>query len=205
MNVLGPVLAALLAGVYVDVPKSAVKSVHFLSPSLAVSTAKVGGPSVIHGPLRIDMAFAAQTVRKPLLRIVCLCEVSGELVWMDGMWDRPGTNVRLSRSTVSAAFKAAGRDACSEPACISSVMSDASARAYMAATYGEPDNTKGFFRLDRSPTAAKLLLYRFEIWQNGVLADAWESSRAGLGPYDIPRDWFVRGRYQGRFRYAKGY
>lgn len=204
MSVLGPVLAVFLAGAYVEVPKPDVRSVHFLSPSLAVSRPKVGGSSYIHGPLRVDMTFAAQTVRKPLLRIVCLCEVSGELVWMDGLWDRPGTNTRLSRSTVSAAFKAAGRDACSEAACISSVMSEAAVQPYMAANYGEPDNSKGFFRVDRSPTGVRLLLYRFEVWQNGVLADAWESSRAGLGSYGIPRDWFVRGRYQGKFRYVKG-
>jgi len=204
MSALVPVLAVLLAGAYVEVPATAVKSVHFLSPSLAVSRPKVGGTAFIHGPLRVDMTLSARTLRKPLLRIVCLCEAAGELVWMEGLWDRPGTNERMSRSVVSAAFKAAGRDACSEPSCISSVMSEAAAQPYVAATYGEPDNGKGFFRIDRVSTGVRLLLYRFEVWQNGVLAEAWESSRSGLGPYDIPLDWFVRGRYQGRFRYVKG-
>lgn len=204
MSVFASILAAALASAYVEVPKTDVRSVHFLSPVLSVSRPKNGTSAYVRGPLRVDMAFSSGHVRKPLLRIVCLCEADGELVWSDGLWDRPGTNARIPRSDVANAFRTAGREsACSEPSCISAVMPEVGTEPYAAATYGEKDINRGFFRFDRVSSGVKLLLYRFEVWQNGVCAEAWESARTGLGKYDIPKDWFVRGRYQGKFRYLK--
>ena len=204
MSMLATMVAALLAAVYVEVPKTNVRNVRFPAPTLMLTRAKSGSSAFVHGPIHVNMAFDSSPVRKPLLRIICLCEVNGELQWMDGLWDKPLTNAKLSRSDLTAAFKAAGRDTiCSEAICVSSVMPEVGVEPYKAAIYGEASNGKGFFRLDRSAANAKLLLYRYEVWQNGVLAEAWESSRTGLGKYDIPPDWFVRGRYQRKFRYLK--
>ena len=204
MSMLTSVLAALLAAVYVDVPKTDVQSVRFPSPTLTLTRSKNGTSASIHGPCHVDIGISGAKARKPLLRIVCLCEADGELQWMDGLWDKPRTNARLSRSEIAAAFKTAGRDsACTEASCISSVMAEATTEAYASAVYGEADVQKGFFRLNRVSERTRLLLYRLEVWQNGVLAGAWESSRTGLGKYGIPKDWFVRGRYQQMFNYVK--
>ena len=206
MSILATVFAAVLAAVYVDNPKTDVKGVHFLTTTLSVSRPKNGSTAFVRGPVRADMSFAAGHVRKPLLRIVCLCEADGELLWMDGLWDKPRTNAKISRSEVSAAFKAAGRDTpCTEARCISSVMPEVGTEPYGSAVYGEPNVNKGFFRLDKVTGNAKLLVCRFEVWQNGALAGVWESSHTGLGKYGIPDDWSVRGRYQKKFRYLKQY
>jgi len=46
------------------------------------------------------------------------------------------------------------------------------------------------------------LLYRIEVWQNGVRAAAYDSSRAGLGSYEIPDDWHLWKKYPQKFKYA---
>ena len=61
---------------------------------------------------------------------------------------------------------------------------------------------KGFFRIGKATAAPpKVLLFRLELWQNGVLAAAYDSSRTGLGAYDIPADWFAWRKYPQKFRY----
>lgn len=203
MNLLLTACAALLAAAWTDEPKTDVRTVRFPVPTLAVTRAKTGRNYFVHGPCRVDMSFAAGHVKKPLLRIVCLVEIDGELVWMDGLWDRPGTNKTLSRSDAAAAFKTAGRDSvCGEARCVSEVMPEVGVGPYQSASYGEADNAKGFFRLDQAGDV-KLLIYRFEVWQAGVLAGVWESPRTGLGKYDIPPDWSVRGRHQRKFKYIR--
>lgn len=198
------ILAAILAAAWVDVPKTDVKSVRFPVPGLSVTRSKSGTTAYVGGPIRVDMSISGGHVRKPILRIVCLCESNGELLWMDGLWDKPKTNAQLSRSDVMSAFRAAGREGtCSEARCISAVLPEVGAAAYGVMTYGEPDANRGFFRIDRVAVAPRLLVYRYELWQNGVLAGVWESSHTRLGKYEIPDDWSVRGRYPQKFRYLK--
>ena len=74
--------------------------------------------------------------------------------------------------------------------------------AYSSAVYGTADVNKGFFRIGKTAMTPKVLLFRLELWQNGALAGVYESSRTGLGAYDIPADWSVWRKYPQKFRYV---
>ena len=92
--------------------------------------------------------------------------------------------------------------ALSDPARFSRVLPEVSRKAYSTAVYGTAESNRGFFRVGKTTTAPpKVLLFRLELWQNGALAASYDSSRTGLGAYDIPADWFVWRKYPQKFRY----
>ena len=43
---------------------------------------------------------------------------------------------------------------------------------------------------------------RLELWQNGVMVASWESSKAGLGKYALPADWYAWQKYPQKFKYV---
>lgn len=199
--------AALTAG---SAPKAEISNVRFGATKLMVAKATSGSSHYIRGPLRVDMSFKRPQVRKPLLRIACLCEVNGTLACYSGLWDRPGTNRRLERSEVSAAFRLAGMElsakeraaAMSDPKRISPLLGEVLKGPYQCASYGDASANGGFFRISGTP---RVLLCRFELWQNGVLVGSSDSSRTGLGGYDIPDDWYEWKKYPRKFKYVDSF
>lgn len=202
------VLAAALSAA--SAPKAEVRSVRLTPSKLIVSREKAGSDVLVTGQIRVDMSFARNTVRKPVLRLACLCEANGVLSVNTILLDRPRTCEGMRRSEVMNAFKAAGVDipskdrerAYSDPAMFTPFLPEVTKDAYAAAVYGSADVKRGFFRLGRSETMPKVLLFRLELWQNGVLAASYDSSRTGLGKYEIPADWHVWKKYPQKFKYA---
>ena len=41
-----------------------------------------------------------------------------------------------------------------------------------------------------------------QLWQNGVMVASWESSKAGLGKYALPADWYAWQKYPQKFKYV---
>lgn len=203
-------LSALLAANAAQ-PKAEVRNVRFSSPRLAVSREKAGSAALVNGQVKVDMSFARETVRMPVLRIMCIVEVGGELVCHAINLARTRTTAPLSRGDVMAAYKDAGVDipskdreaALSDPARFTPFLREVAKGAYSPAVYGTADVNKGFFRLGRTDKMPKILLFRVELWQNGALAGFHESSRAGLGSYDIPADWHVWKKHPQKFRYTE--
>lgn len=205
------IIAAAMMTVFTNAPSAAeIRNVRFASPRLAVSRPRADSSSaVIYGRLRVDMGFAKATARKPVLRIVCLCEAGGSLVCYQGLWDRPNTYRRLERSEIMAAFRDAGYEpspaeretAYRDPATITRFLPEVSKTAYSATTYGSSDIDRGFFRIDQPGTQTKVLLFRLELWQNGNLVGSYDSPKTGLGKYELPDDWHVWKRYRQKFRY----
>ena len=197
-------LAALLSAE--TTPKAEVSNVRFGASKLMAVKAKTGPATYLRGPLRVDMSCRQNQVRKPLLRIVCLCDVNGELVCHSGLWDKLDTNRRLGRSEVSKAFKLAGVElppkeretALSDPQKISPLLPEVLKSAYQSASYGETAEHGGFFRVNN---LTRVLLFRFELWQNGGLVDSFDSDRAGLRRIGAPDDWFEKGKYPGKIVY----
>ena len=199
------ILAAVLSAE--TTPRAEVSNVRFGASKLLAVKAKTGPATYLRGPLRVDMSCRQNQVRKPLLRIICLCDVNGELVCHSGLWDKLETNRRLGRSEVSKTFKLAGIElppkereaALSDPQKISPLLPEVLKSAYQSASYGETAENGGFFRVNN---LTRVLLFRFELWQNGVLVGSRESSWTGLGSLDIPKDWHVWKKYPQKFKYV---
>ena len=201
-------VAALAAAA--NTPKAEVRNVRIASPKIVVSRAHAGSDAIVTGQIRVDMSFARPTARKPVLKLACLCEAGGALSVHTIFLDRPRTTEGMRRSEIMAAFKRAGVEipfaeraaAYADPATFTPHLAEVAKKTFTAAVYGTADVDRGFFRLGRSETLPRVLLYRIEIWQNGVRVATYESSRAGLGPYDIPADWHVWKKHPEKFTYA---
>ena len=209
MNALVPVLIAALAAA--PKPQAEVRNVRISSPKVLVSREKSESDVQVAGQFKVEMSFAKKTARKPVMRLACLCEVNGALVANCIFLDRPDTNRGMNRSEIATAFKASGlkegngegEKFRSDPAKFTPFLGEVAKEAYTSAVYGTPELNRGFFRLGKSEKMPKLLLYRIEVWQNGALTAKFDSSRTGLGAYDIPADWHEWKKYPQKFKYAE--
>jgi len=205
-------LLLAVAAVSASGPKSEVRNVRISSPRIVVSREKSDSPVQVVGQFKVEMSFASKTVRKPVVRLCCLCDVGGSL-WMNSVFlDRPETVVGMNRGEILQGLKAAGLEPkearqreslCDDPAKFTPYLREVSKDAYASAVYGSAELGRGFFQFGKSKTMPKLLLYRIELWQNGVLVAKHESSHAGLGAYGIPDDWHVWKKYPQKFQYGK--
>jgi len=202
------VLAAALS---CTAPKSEVQRAHIHTPRMAVASSKSGSDFSVYGEFRVDMAFPGRGVAKrPVLRLVSVCEVNGSLVAHNLFLDAPNTNVPMKRSDIMKAYKESGADitakerdaACSDPARFTPCLGCVSVDSLKSASYGSSKANRGFFRLGRSAVPPKLLLYRLELWQNGAMVTSWESSKTGLGKYSLPNDWHVWRKHPQLFKYV---
>ena len=207
MSVLGLVFLAALAAA----PQAEIRNVRISSPKILLSREKSGSDVQVAGQFKVDMSFAKKTAKKPVVRLACLCEVNGALLANCIFLDKPGSGRGLSRSEIQSAFKAAGVEIpskerermYSDPARFTPYLSEVVRESYTAAIYGTAEVKHGFFRLGRSEKIPKLLLYRIEVWQNGVMVASCDSPRTGLGSYDIPKDWYEWKKYPQKFKYAE--
>ena len=212
MNLRIPALGLLaVLAVGAAAPKAEVRNVRISSPKILLSREKSESDVQVTGMFKVEMSFAKKTARKPVMRLTCLCEVNGELLANCIFLERPDTTRGLSRSEIMAAFKASGlKDGAKEkegfrtdPAKFTPFLAEVAKENYLSGTYGKPDLNSGFFRLGRSEKMPRLILYRIEVWQNGVRLAKFESPRTGLGAYDIPADWYEWGKYPQKFKYAE--
>ena len=200
-------LAAALASA---APKPEVRNVRISSPKLTVSRAKSGSDAIVTGQFHVDMSFARATAKKPVLRLVSVCEANGALVAHNVFLDRPRTCDAMKRGEIMAAYRQAGVDipfkereqAYSDPARFTPLLSEVSKDAYSTAVYGTADIGRGFFRLGRCAAPPRVVVFRLELWQNGVMVASWESSGAGLSKYALPDDWHVWRKHPQKFRYV---
>ena len=202
-------LAAALAAS--PTPQAEVRNVRISSPKILLSREKSGSDVQVVGQFKVDMSFAKKMAKKPVMRLTCLCEVNGVLTAGCIFLDKPDTNRGLNRSEISTALKASGVKEGSkegesfraDPEKFTPHLGEVSKETYTSATYGTPDLGKGFFRLGRSEKMPRMLLYRIEVWQNGFCVAKYESSRTGLGAYDIPPDWYEWKKYPKKFKYVE--
>jgi len=200
--------AALTAGAAELKPE--IRNVRICSPKIAVSRAHADSSAFVTGQFRVDMSFARNTAKMPVVRLVCLCEAAGAMSVQTVFLNRLRTYDPMRDSERSAALKAAGvtvsgkeRDAyLGDPSKFTPLLPEVTKAAFAGAVYGTGDVDRGFFRLGRSATIPKILLYRIEVWQNGVLVARHDSSRTGLGSYEIPPDWYLPKKYPQKFVYV---
>ena len=204
-------MLVLAAALSCSAPKSEVQRAHVHSPRMAVAASKSGSDFSVFGEFRVDMAFPGRKMAKrPVLRLVSVCDVNGGLVAHNLFLDAPNTNVPMKRSDIMKAYKDCGVDidakerdsACSDPARFTPCLCCVSVDSFRFAIYGSSKSNRGFFRLGRSSVPPKLLLYRLELWQNGAMVTSWESSKTGLGKYSLPDDWHVWRKHPQLFRYV---
>lgn len=203
-------IVALAAALAADAPKPEIRNVRFSSPSLIVSRAKSGSEAIVTGQFRVDMSFARATAKRPVVRLVAICEENGSLVVHGVFLDRLRTNDAMKRGDIMQAYKNAGVEipskereaAYSDPARFTPLLPEVTKAAYAAPVYGTGEIDRGFFRLGRCATLPKIVAYHIELWQNGVLVASWDSSRTGLGKYGLPADWHVWKKYPQKFKYV---
>ena len=201
------VLAAALSAA---APKSEVRSVRIHPAKRVVSRQKSNSEAIVAGQFRVDMSFPRATAKKPVLRLVSICEVNGELVMHNVFFDKPGTNDPMKRGDIMNAFKQAGVDipfkeremAYSDPARFTPFLPEVAKEAYSVAQYGDFRLDRGFFRLGRCAALPKIVIFRLELWQNGAMAASWESSKTGLAKYDLPDDWHAWKKHPQKFKYV---
>ena len=206
MNISVLLLSAALAAA----PQAEVRNVRISTPKLSVSREKAESENQVIGQFKVEMSFAKKTAKKPVVRLTCLCEVDGALVANCVFLDKPGTGKGMNRSEIAGALKASGAEIPwkereklqSDPSKFTPYLSEVVRETYASAIYGTADIKRGIFRLGRSEKPPKILLYRIEVWQNGVLAAKFDSPRTGLGAYDIPADWHEWKKYPQKFKYA---
>ena len=207
MNVLGLVFLAALAAA----PQAEIRNVRISSPKILLSREKSGSDVQVAGQFKVEMSFAKKTAKKPVVRLACLCEVNGALVANCVFLGKPDTASGIGKSEVTAALKTAGFGTDpkeverhrNDPSKFTQGLSEVARDEYLSAIYGTAELKRGFFKLGRSEKMPKLLLYRIEVWQNGVLVAKHDSSRTGLGAYDIPSDWHEWKKYPQKFKYAE--
>ena len=197
-------LAALVAA-----PQAEIRNVRISSPKILLSREKSGSEVQVAGQFKVEMSFAKKTAKKPVVRLACLSEIDGALVANCIFLDRPGTEKGMNRSEIAGALKLSGVEIPwkdrermqADPSKFTPYLPEVVRETYVSAIYGTADIRHGFFRFGRSEKPPKVLLYRIEVWQNGVLAAKFDSSRTGLGAYDIPADWHEWKKYPQKFKY----
>lgn len=207
MSVLGLVFLAALAAA----PQAEIRNVRISSPKILLSREKSGSDVQVAGQFKVEMSFAKKTAKKPVVRLACLCEVNGALVANCVFLGKPDTACGIGKSEVTAALKTAGfgtdpkevERLRNDPSKFTQGLSEVARDEYLSAIYGTAELKRGFFKLGRSEKMPKLLLYRIEVWQNGVLVAKHDSSRTGLGAYDIPSDWHEWKKCPQKFKYAE--
>ena len=200
----------LLAALTATAPRAEVRNVRISSPKILLSRAKSDSPVLVTGQFKIEMSFAGKVARKPVVRLCCLSDGGGALVRCSKFLDRPGTVSGLALSEVTQGLKVAGVKPASplrevqaaDPAVFTQCLRQVAKETCSSAVYGSSDVRKGFFRLGRADRMPRLLLYRIEVWQNGVRVAVHESSHTGLGAYELPDDWHVWKRHPQRFLYS---
>ena len=191
-------------------PKAEIRNIRITSPRLTVSRARANSNAIVTGQFGIEMSFAKPTVKTPVVRLTALCEVDGILTVHSIFLDRPLKNKGMNRSDILKAFKDNAieipskerESAYQDPARFTPLLPEIAKDAYSKTLYGTGETNKGFFRLGRAKTMPKILLWRIEIWQNGVMAKSWESSSNGLGSYNLPSDWHAWKKHPTKCRYA---
>jgi len=192
-------------------PKAEVRNVRISSPRILLSREKSDSTVYVAGQFKVEMSFSANRVRKPVVRLCCLCDVGGTL-WMNRIFlDRPETVTGMSEGEILQGIKPAGIEANdsqqreafqNDPARFTPFLREVGKESYASAVYGSAELGRGFFQLGTSKTMPKLLLFRIELWQNGVLVAKHESSHAGLGSAGLPKDWYAWKKYPQKFRYS---
>ena len=204
------VISLIAALAVAPTQQAEVRNARIYAPKLTVSRPRINSDATVGGQIRVDMSFAKAMAKKPILKLVCLCDAGGTLSVHTIFLDRTRTCDGLKRSEIMSALKDAGIDVAfkereklyADPSKFTPYLSEVSKEAFAAAVYGTADMNRGYFRLGRSEVMPKVLLYRIELWQNGVMVSGLDSSRTGLGKYDIPADWHQWKKYPQKFKYA---
>ena len=200
----------LLAALTSAAPKAEVRNVRISSPKVFLSREKAESDVKVVGQFKVEMAFAGETVRKPVVRLACLSEVDGRLVANMVFLDKPNATSGLNRAEILAALKRAQPDAKpkeleglrNDPAKFTPFLSEVAGGAFASNTYGSPELDRGFFKLGKATKMPQLLQFRIEVWQNGMMVAQHASGRTGLAARGIPADWHVWGKYPQKLKYS---
>lgn len=153
-------------------------------------TAAKTSPSetTLRGQFRVSVRSSQPRFKRPIANVVALFDIGGMWRYCDVILSDPETS--------------AGR--CLDPehtvSQISTWSQDVTASEWRTVTYGDPKS--GFFkRYGLDAEKAKLLCYRIEIWQNGVLVDSYDYGYRQAKRAGVPEDWYLKGKHPGAISY----
>ena len=188
-----------------------VKKVRLPSARLGLSRPKGSSVSYVRGQLRVEFSFSPRRFKRPVIRVTCLCDVDGAIRFYEGFYYTPNTYDGMGRNDLYTLFEEAGEKATDET--VDELMHDAKKISYnqkevdrdkfATVVYGSSNIDAGYFVVDDIVNSVKMLLYRVEVWQNGVMVKDYESAHTGLNKYEIPSDWYVWHKYPAKYKYIE--
>ena len=189
----------------------------FKAPSMRLNKRQTSGPAKywVNGNIVLDMS-SAKDVKSPIVRVAMLLDCGSRMVVMDAVACEP--NGRYAHSGVPILSYGMERDRWHLDLRKGLRISFLEELSYYQRPFGAV-SSKGIAFFDRAKTmtggfripdktllpdvAPKLVAYRFECWQNGVLACAYDSLRSEtLNSRQLPVDWHVPNRHPDRFDYV---
>lgn len=144
--------------------------------------------TTLRGQFRVSVRSSLPRFKRPVANVVALFDIGG-------MWRY--CDVILGEQETSAGRCLDQEHTVSR---VSTWYQDVTASEWRNLTYGDPK--VGFFRrygLDAEK--AKLLCYRIEIWQNGVLVDSYDSGYRQAKRLGVPEDWYIKGKHPNAISY----
>ena len=188
-----------------------VKKVRFTSSRLALSRPKGSQVSYVRGQLRLDLSFAPARFKRPVVRITSLCDVDGAVRFYEGFFYTPNSYDRMGWNEARTLFEDVGEkvthdslgELMHDAKKISACQKEVDREKYTTLVFGSTSPCAGYFSVGDMVKSVKLLLYRIEVWQNGILVKDYESPHTGLGKYAIPDDWHIWHKYPSKYKYVE--
>ena len=163
-------------------------SARFSRTRLAPMTAKGHSNQTLNGQVAATFKSDLPRFKRPVLYVAALYDVDGLWRMYDVVCGTPGAwyGHLLSKGQT--------------PAQISRWQMEVSKDAWSTVTFG--DSRTGFFNdCGISPSRAKLIGYRLELWQNGGLVRSFDSAAYAVRSAGAPEDWHVKGKYPDKIAY----
>lgn len=152
-------------------------------------TAAKTSPSetTLRGQFHVSVRSSLPRFKRPVANVVALFDIDGSWRYCDVVLSDKETSAGLCLNREQTVAR------------ISKGQTDVTASDWRQLTYGDPK--VGFFKQYRTDEKAKLICYRVEIWQNGVLVDSYDSGYRQAKRQGVPEDWYIKGKHPGAISY----
>ena len=156
-----------------------------------LSAVREKGPppeTLLRGQVKVAVTSSRARFKRPVFSVSALFDVGG--VWR--YYDAICLEQRTSKGPALGREQTLKRMSLKQP--------EVTASAWGQLVYG--DSKEGFFRrcgIDYD--GARLIAYRVEVWQNGVLVASADSDSSAAKRLGVPADWYLKGRHEGKMVY----
>jgi len=142
---------------------------------------------VLKGQVKLNFTTELPRIKRPMMNVIGLFDLNGTWRYYDVLVTEP------NQSYGTLAVKEYRTEQ------YSNWQPEVDSDTWKTVTFGNPKSA--FFAGYGIPEKAKLLLYRLEIWQGGKMIGEYDSDSKIVKKLDLPDDWYVKGKYNGKIVY----